>query len=342
MRLECDVSATCGGCPKITLDSAQQRELKAARLQASMGAAGLPPIEANWLYDDSPVGYRNRIRLRVDDGVPVYFNPHKSVECAVLEPDLRVALNSFRLWAKGYRSELSGLAHLEVRAPDMDGRAGIVYARRPDASSGEPLPHPDGFIAHVLGEGSPRRQRVRLIDDVFAYVPLGSFRQVNSRANQLMLRTVRALADELGCRSFCDLFCGSGNLGLPLLRSGLRGAGIESDEHAVAALIAAAVEQGSDASGFVAGDARSVPPSALCATVPDLLLVDPPRAGLRGDVATVTAVGARHLVLCHCDAASFVRDLCALRAAGYTLARLWLCDMFPHTSHTEIVAYLRV
>lgn len=359
-RLHCAVAARCGGCPQIELACQTQRVNKEARVRAALDPASAHGVAIGWLHHDAAVGYRNRIRMRVVQGIPAFFNPHKSSGCAVLEPPLQRALDQVRQWATLHSEALEAVDHLEVRAPDLDGKPGLVLALQsrvspaagpsasPAAQSGARLPTTGGasglqhFAVSVAGHETPAWQRFELLAGVYTYVPLGSFRQVNAEVNRLMLETLRDLALDLGCKTFSDLYCGSGNLSLPLLASGLQGSGVERDERAIAALQAAATEQGWDGSRFLAGDVTRLSDAAQHACRDrDLLVIDPPRAGLRADVELVVRLAPKHLVLCYCKVESFARDVLALTALGLVLERLWLCDMFPHTEHVEIMAFFR-
>jgi 23S rRNA (uracil1939-C5)-methyltransferase len=75
---------------------------------------------------------------------------------------------------------------------------------------------------------------------------------------------------------------------------------------------------------------------------PDLIIVDPPRAGLGEEVASLlAAVGAPAMTYVSCDPATLARDLRMLLAAGYAIEDLTLADLFPQTFHLETVAHLR-
>jgi 23S rRNA (uracil1939-C5)-methyltransferase len=74
---------------------------------------------------------------------------------------------------------------------------------------------------------------------------------------------------------------------------------------------------------------------------PDLILLDPPRAGAGVEVANLLAeTGASKIVYVSCDPATLGRDLSALIQSGYRLLRLQLVDMFPQTYHMETIAML--
>lgn len=342
LETSCEVADRCGGCPRIGHARARQRADKQRQTLALLEQAGVLAPQPSWVSVASPDGYRNRIRLRLDDGRPTFFNPNKSHRCAVLEPGLRLALQEFLTWAAVHRALLVDFAHAELRTADLEGRAGLVLTPRVPAAPGKAaasLPEaPPGFVTWVTGSGPPPFQRVTICDDVFTYLPLGSFRQVNTVLNTALVSVLRAHVRELGCRSFADTFAGSGNLSLPLLVDGLAGAGVEIDAAAIRGLRAAAVEQGCDGSRFEAADAGRW----LSTTEADwdLLLLDPPRAGLKGTLAGLRGDGASRIVMWSCGAASFARDMRGLREMGYRLEQLWLADMFPHTDHWEMMGSL--
>jgi 23S rRNA (uracil1939-C5)-methyltransferase len=75
---------------------------------------------------------------------------------------------------------------------------------------------------------------------------------------------------------------------------------------------------------------------------PDLIVVDPPRAGLGGEIAALLAEFASpRLVYVSCDPATLARDLRILVASGHTIENMTLVDMFPQTFHLETVVHLR-
>ena len=75
---------------------------------------------------------------------------------------------------------------------------------------------------------------------------------------------------------------------------------------------------------------------------PDLIVVDPPRAGLGAETAELLGkIAAPVLVYVSCDPATLARDLRGLVAAGYAIEHMTLADLFPQTFHLETVVRLR-
>jgi 23S rRNA (uracil1939-C5)-methyltransferase len=75
--------------------------------------------------------------------------------------------------------------------------------------------------------------------------------------------------------------------------------------------------------------------------IADLIIVDPPRAGLGERVARTLAIsGAPRVVYVSCDPATLARDLSTLVSCGYRIEQVHLVDLFPQTFHIETVVHL--
>ena len=76
-------------------------------------------------------------------------------------------------------------------------------------------------------------------------------------------------------------------------------------------------------------------------TAPELIVVDPPRAGLGKEVcAHLARIAAPNIIYVSCDPATLARDLQALLQSGYSLQAITLVDLFPQTFHMETVSVL--
>jgi 23S rRNA (uracil1939-C5)-methyltransferase len=75
---------------------------------------------------------------------------------------------------------------------------------------------------------------------------------------------------------------------------------------------------------------------------PDLIVMDPPRAGVGAEVCALLArISSPEIVYVSCDPVTLARDLKLLVAAGYNIAEIHMVDMFPQTFHLETVVILR-
>lgn len=348
----CPVQQRCGGCPQMLVPLEQQREIKQERLTRALAAAGVRVPWVGWLVGQRSVGYRNRIRLKLEGGRMRFFNQRKAVDCTVLDPNLLNAIEHAARWAESRRDLLEAYDYAEVRTFDMDRRAGLYLgstrAVRPNPLPSELSNLPElviGASRNTEGTAAPetlRVQRWALNERCFTFVPVGSFMQVNEEVNRLLIREVVELAVKTGAEHFCDLYCGSGNLSVPLLERGLEGSGVERDAAAIAAVQWAAQVQHFEAQSYIAADVARWATEARAAGLRfELVIANPPRAGALDALEAIAGLAARDLLLCYCRADSLVRDSAHLVAAGFRPQRLWCADMFPHTHHLEALLWLR-
>ena len=165
-----------------------------------------------------------------------------------------------------------------------------------------------------------------------------SFFQTNTEQAERLFAIVGEEAEvEAGERVF-DLYCGTGAIALSLARRGARAVGFEAVPSAVRDARANARANGLSTAEFVEGDVLGALALSEARPAPDVVVVDPPRAGLHPRVIPqVAALGARRIVYVSCNVASAARDLQRLAAEGYALERARPVDLFPHTPHLEIV-----
>jgi 23S rRNA (uracil1939-C5)-methyltransferase len=164
--------------------------------------------------------------------------------------------------------------------------------------------------------------------------------QVNFAVNEALIQEVVNSALAHRVRTVADIYCGSGNFLLPLLSAGLSGIGVESDESALSALRTSAAEQ--ELTGtFVHADALEWAQSQTQETSFDLVVLDPPRAGLKEAIGPLARLGASHIALCSCNPKTLARDLQKLVTFGYELEHCTLFDMFEHTDQVEVLVWLR-
>lgn len=192
----------------------------------------------------------------------------------------------------------------------------------------------------VAASDAPAGRRLRLPMGIEGFVAPSSFHQVNTEANALLGAAITRATTELGVTSFADVYCGSGNFALPLMAAGLQGRGVELDPVAIDCLKRTARSLSLKAEGFVAEDAKGwLNRERHCERTYPLVLLDPPRGGLRDAAQLAADVAETHLVLLSCHLPAFRRDAAALHGGGMNLREVWVCDMFPNTAHAEVVSW---
>src|SRR5919201_5388134 len=170
-----------------------------------------------------------------------------------------------------------------------------------------------------------------------------AFLQTNTAMAERLYGLAREAAGLSGGETVWDLYCGIGTIGLSLARDALTVWGIEVSEESVACALENAEQNGITNAAFFAGNVGDVIEELLDRSgVPDVVVVDPPRAGLAGKaLRRLGRIGARRLVYVSCNPTTLAGDVKTLRAEyGYELVRVTPVDMFPHTPHVESVAPL--
>jgi 23S rRNA (uracil1939-C5)-methyltransferase len=169
-----------------------------------------------------------------------------------------------------------------------------------------------------------------------------AFFQTNTETAERLYEAVVEYAALEGWERVFDLYCGIGTIALTLAPRAGELWGIELVEEAVADAIAGARRNEVGKARFFAGDARLALPELLArAGRPDLVVVDPPRAGLSKKVLQrIVAASPRRIVYVSCNPTTLAPNAAELAQAGWSLRTVRPLDMFPQTHHIECVALL--
>jgi 23S rRNA (uracil1939-C5)-methyltransferase len=170
-----------------------------------------------------------------------------------------------------------------------------------------------------------------------------AFLQTNTSMAEKLYALAREAAGLTGGETVWDLYCGIGTIGLSLAGDALTVWGIEVSEESVACALENAELNGVTNAAFFAGNVGEVVEELLDRSgPPDVVVVDPPRAGLAGKaLKRLGAIGAPRIVYVSCNPTTLAGDVKTLREQwGYELLRARPVDMFPHTPHVECVALL--
>jgi 23S rRNA (uracil-5-)-methyltransferase RumA len=230
-------------------------------------------------------------------------------------------------------------------------------------------------VLHIVNDGvadTVQADEVRLLygRDYFYEEALGlsfkitpfSFFQTNSWGAEVLYGLVRDFVGKAGLEKpvIYDLYCGTGTIAQILAPLAERVVGVDIVPEAIAAARENAVHNGLHNCEFVSGDVLAVlggagvmrgaarnaghpPLQDETVAKPDLVVLDPPRAGLHPKaLPKILALAAPHLVYVSCQPTSLARDLAALREGGYAATRATAVDMFPHTPNVEVVVGLKL
>lgn len=166
-----------------------------------------------------------------------------------------------------------------------------------------------------------------------------SFFQVNPEQAEVLYETALDFAALTGEETVIDAYCGTGTISLCLARHARRVIGIEIVPAAIEDAKKNAKQNGVSHAEFHAADAGRLMPELYEEGLrPDVIVCDPVRAGCSEDVLRAAAgMRPRRIVYVSCNPATFARDAARLRPLGYTLLEVQPVDMFPQTTHVELV-----
>ena len=169
-----------------------------------------------------------------------------------------------------------------------------------------------------------------------------SFYQTNTRQAYRLYSVAREFADLKGNEIVYDLYTGTGTIAQFVSSKASKVIGIEYVPEAIEDAVTNAANNGITNCEFFAGDMKDVLSPAFISRHghPDVIILDPPRAGIHPDVAKVILEAEpERMVYVSCNPASQARDL-AIFSEKYTITAVQPVDMFPHTQHVENVCAL--
>ncbi len=215
--------------------------------------------------------------------------------------------------------------------PEITSLYSIINTKRNDSIA-------DLQPVHVAG----KQFITEVMEGLLFRVGPKSFYQTNSGQAVQLYGLVREFAALTGRENLYDLYTGTGTIACFLASEAASVTGIEYIDEAVADARVNALDNGISNAAFIAGDIKDILNEDLFRERgrPDVVVTDPPRAGMHGDVVNALLLsGAERIVYVSCNPATQARDISLLQSR-YEVVRYTPVDMFPHTFHVENVALL--
>ena len=364
----CPHFRVCGGCHYQHIDIAEQVRLKKEILRETLSRlGGVQWTGAIQEHTAQPYSYRNRAQWAFRDAMPRafgYFLPESAHilpidQCPVLSP--RLAETFVQLQELARANTLSpGVLEIEAFADGADERIALNIAF-------ERFPKPVKPLAAEFRAALPRLESLLMLDQSknrfeldgpgyllqkaggFTYhVNHLSFFQVNRFLVEDLLQTI--VAGAKGGYAL-DLYAGVGFFTLPLAKAFSKVVSVDANLSATRDL-----RQNAETAGVAVVSENQHTEEFLKNNreKPDFVILDPPRAGLGSEAATLLAnLGAPEIVYLSCDPSTLARDLAVLTASErrlnaanapaqkYEIADVHLFDLFPQTFHIETLVRLR-
>lgn len=358
----CIYAGDCGGCPWIGLEYASQLEWKRRIVQEQLRRIGGLDLEvAPAVPSNAPLGYRARARLKVAakrGSVAIGFRKagsHDSLapvdKCVALNQALNTMLKEVREYLRSDAKAAEKVYEIEMETCPSEPSGRVTF------NAIDPLP--GGFADGALKACqsvkcvSVRNGRsFKSSGDTALWTTTGGgtrlffgpgvFSQINPEQNVRMVDGVVGLAGPPQGRTALDLYCGMGNIAIPLAIAGFGVTGVESVKQAVDDANKNRSLAGLFNANFIHGDSgREAATFAQRGFSFDVTVLDPPKGGAKGLAELVSRITRETLIYVSCDPPALARDLKAFAQTGFVAQSVNVFDMFPQTARVEAVALLR-
>ena len=377
----CEYFGRCGGCKWQYLKYEDQLNFKQQQVREAFQHIGkLQDIRVNDIIGmESPWYYRNKMEFsfgqdeeeglilgqhyagRWDKKIDLqncYLQSEDSVEIFALCRDFARKQN---LTVFSSDTEEGLLRHLVVREGKHSGDIMVNIV-----TSGEHFSQADRFVRYLTagmpritsivhtinrrkGQSSQGQEEILLygeptiqetINGLSFEISAQSFFQTNSLQTEILYQTIQRMAEVPQSGTAVDLYCGTGSIALHLAPQAKMVYGIELVEDSILNARKNAERNKIKNVEFHCGEVQKVMPT-LDFEQPDVMVVDPPRAGLsKKVVGHILKADSRQIIYVSCNPATLARDIAMILDGGYSIREIQPVDMFPHTYHIETVVNL--
>ncbi len=296
------------------------------------------PIEKCWLMDDLCNQIRNEIRdYALNNGIS-FFDVREQTG---LLRDIMIRNSSTGEWMVlvQFKFQEQGdeqrahdlLQHIGDRFPQITS---LLYVNNQKCN--------DTFSDQTVEVFKGKDHITEMMDKLQFKVAAKSFYQTNTQQAFHLYEVARQLAQLTGKELVYDLYTGTGTIANFVARHAQQVIGIEYVEDAIADAKANSKYNGIENTLFYAGDMKDILTDEFVKQhgKPDVIITDPPRAGMHPDVIqTILRAAPKRIVYVSCNPATQARDLEVLNEQ-YRVEAVQPVDMFPHTPHVENVVLL--
>lgn len=344
----CPLFASCGGCQLQHANVDAQRRWKGEHFTQALTKA-MDTRRCEWVPPlvSADQGYRRRAhffwgRDSGESQAKIGFRQagsHRIVDvemCPLLTPALNASLAQKRAqWlALGSRNVKKLTA---VETPQ-----GVIWSERvADEKKSKAL---SGQSEPTFSDSDVTSPSAYYVNDglTFGFPPNG-FVQVNETINTAMVEQAVNWLELTPESRVLDAFCGVGNFTLPIARRAAEAVGVEGDANLIEWARQNAKLNRIENAHFVVEDLfESFETSSwFYKQNYDCVLLDPGRLGAQRFSQQLGRLSPKVIVYVSCNAATLIRDVDALQTQGYSVTKAGFMDMFPHTSHLEVMVQLK-
>lgn len=356
----CPFIKSCGGCQWMGIPYTQQLSWKKDFILSALKRIGKIPDNITIEVKPSPeiYNYRNRIMLRVhvsDRGILTcgYFKRGTRELVPINRCD--IANETINKIVRHITSvNLQGVKNIKFRMEIQELPAGsgkLVVTITPadgDKKATKSFTESLRTLDYVTWAGmgtdfkdAPTITFDRQFDSSFLTLP-GQFQQVNVKHNKNLRSFIADLVDEYKPKRILDVFCGSGNLSIGIAKNDIYVEGVEANSVAIDCAKKNVEENNISNATYIAADAeKHLLKLSRSQAKFDLVILDPPRQGFHGGMASLKLIAPKQIIYVSCDPTTLARDIGLLcREQDYSIKSITGFDFFPNTFHVETVVVL--
>ncbi len=353
---DCPLFPACGGCALRNVSYGFEGEIKKRAVTSAFKKVGIDVAVKDTVMPEE-TSYRNKVTFHFDRvGNVGFFEsgsnkllPLDGTVCAIAPVEFcRIAAEA-SLYIK--EADISSPTEMMLRKNDGGEILLALTGKMPRYELSKLAEHITAFDSRIIGVVSRENEKdkyasvlgeshitTRLCGVNFRISP-ESFFQVNYQGAEALFSVVLEAAGREDFQKCADLYCGTGTIGM-ILASRFNDAkfwGVEINESAVEDAKYNAKLNGFDNISFYCGDAGKFSADIEL----DLVLVDPPRAGLSESMTDILGnIGSERIIYVSCNPFTLARDAKRLEGFGYEVSEVTPVNMFPRSEHVETVAIL--
>lgn len=349
---ECKYFSDCGGCNWQNVNYKTQLIEKQQIVSDSLQRIGkLAEYELdNITSSPKEYGYRNRVLLTVykenDEYRIGYFeegsNRNVSIDrCVIASDEINAVISLLINYFENHKTLIIPIDKIYLLSSDKKISISFLQSEKSHKSeSQEIVQNLIEYIENNLaGISVDHKIEYEFMGYQFTSSPY-LFNQANYEINKDIIHTVAGWIEPVRKNSLLDLYCGIGNFSIAFSENFKSITGVDSSSDSIKLAKRNADVNDLVNINFIHGKCRIY--IEKLKEAPDILLVDPPRNGIKELLVHINRIKPKNIIYISCNPTTLSRDLKVLTESNYKINRIKPFDMFPQTYHVEIAAWLEL
>lgn len=361
----CPIQNKCGGCPLYYLDEKQALQAKIDGIKKIFAKTPQYELgEPDFIYSDNYKGYRRACRLSARSDhkkIILGFRENKShstitpKSCEILTKRLNVLIEPLNTLVNKLEAKKQ-VGHVELMDADNIAAACIRFTAIISNKDKELLVNSAKELNIYLSILEPyvheitKKEHIKetcLYSPQDLYVSVNnlklklrptSFLQVNKKVNEAMVQKALEYSNVTSEHKVLDLFCGLGNFTFPFATKAASVVGVDVVDDMIKLANENSIALGLSNTKFaIANLDEDIKAQIWTKEKYDLAILDPGRSGALKATEYVVKMKTKRIIMVSCNPLAAARDCVILKKAGYNLQKYAIFDMFPYTTHVEVM-----